>query len=586
MSPDWDHLTKHELTIHETHSIVTEIRYIDGYRRLGFGLGQILQQLVARNVFPSDEAVDLALIAATVTAADTRISRTIDSQDSWTREIDLYVPVHDPALWSAAAALIARMLRFLTGDHWRLFFRARHRDYEQIVRRPAEIRHPSFDCVCLFSGGLDSFVGAIDLLAAHRTPLFVSHYWDASTSSQPICARRLGAIYGNPSPRHVRARIGFPDKLVEGSAPEKSQRGRSFLFFALATLAASGLHEEPTIFVPENGLISLNIPLDPLRVGAWSTRTTHPFYMTRWGELVRQIGIRASFENPYRFMTKGEMSTGCSNKALLQRYLSETISCSSVTKGRWKGLSQGHCEYCVPCLIRRAAIKRAFGTDSTDYPGMPNLTDHSLDPGSAEGEHVRSFQMMARRLRRQPALASILVHKSGPLSDILKQKSRIMQTFSEEASMKFDCLFRIVLCGHHEREASKGVRFSLPYRPLSRSAGYDCEVCEGPNCHACSDYNSQGMASQLSLDPQSDYVTPAVGLHPELVGERYQECELLETYIMESNFVGEIGLDGSSQHRTSWKQQVDVFQRALRCSQRLGGRVISIHSRKAAQPCR
>ena len=47
----------------------------------------------------------------------------------------------------------------------------------------------------------------------------------------------------------------------------------------------------------------------------------------------------------------------------------------------------------------------------------------------------------------------------------------------------------------------------------------------------------------------SDYIKAAVGLHPELVGERYQEIELLETYIKESNFVGEVGLDGSSQYR-------------------------------------
>jgi len=36
---------------------------------------------------------------------------------------------------------------------------------------------------------------------------------------------------------------------------------------------------------------------------------------------------------------------------------------------------------------------------------------------SAEGEHIRSFQMMARRLRGQPALARILIHRSGPLTD-------------------------------------------------------------------------------------------------------------------------------------------------------------------------
>jgi TatD DNase family protein len=80
----------------------------------------------------------------------------------------------------------------------------------------------------------------------------------------------------------------------------------------------------------------------------------------------------------------------------------------------------------------------------------------------------------------------------------------------------------------------------------------------------------------------SNYVKAAVGLHPELVGERYREIELLETYIKESNFVGEVGLDGSSQYRKSSTQQMDVFQRVLRQSQRLGGRVVSIHSRRAA----
>ena len=139
--------------------------------------------------------------------------------------------------------------------------------------------------------------------------------------------------------------------------------------------------------------------------------------MTRWNELVREIGVHTPFENPYRFQTKGEMLDRCCNGSLLEQYLSETISCSSLTKGRWKGLPLGHCGYCVPCLIRRAAIERAFGTDPTQYPAMPSLTDHPLDPASSEGEHVRSFQMMARRLARQPALAEILVHKSGPLSD-------------------------------------------------------------------------------------------------------------------------------------------------------------------------
>ena len=78
------------------------------------------------------------------------------------------------------------------------------------------------------------------------------------------------------------------------------------------------------------------------------------------------------------------------------------------------------------------------------------------------------------------------------------------------------------------------------------------------------------------------YVLTAVGLHPEVVGDRHGEVDLLEEYMQDSRLVGEIGLDGSPQHKSSWDRQFDVFGRALSTAQRLGGRVVSIHSRRAA----
>jgi 7-cyano-7-deazaguanine synthase in queuosine biosynthesis len=401
----------------QTDSLQTEIRFIDGYRRLEFGIGQIIDQLTARNVVPSETSVDLAIMAATVTAADTCISRATDAQDSWTREIDLYIPVHDPPRWTALSPLFCRTLNFLTGDHWRIFFLERHARYRRLITRPAAPDRVPFTSVCLFSGGLDSFIGAIDLLAAGQTPLFVSHYGDNSTSSQELCARRLATVYGNMRIRHVRANVRFDkNDFAHPMGKESTTRGRSFLFFTLAALAASGLRGQPIIYVPENGLISLNVPLDPLRVGAWSTRTTHPFYMARWQEILDGLGISATLENPYRFKTKGEMLRDCDNDSLARQHVGDTISCSSVTKARWRGLPLGHCGFCVPCLIRRAAITSAFGADPTTYT-IPDLGAKPLNSMSAEGEHVRSFQMMAHRLAQRPALARILVHKSGPLSD-------------------------------------------------------------------------------------------------------------------------------------------------------------------------
>jgi SHS2 domain-containing protein len=86
------------------------------------------------------------------------------------------------------------------------------------------------------------------------------------------------------------------------------------------------------IYVPENGLISLNVPLDRLRVGAWSTRTTHPFYMARWHEILDGLGIAARLQNPYRFKTKGEMLAECKNQNIVRKNAIDTISCSSARR--------------------------------------------------------------------------------------------------------------------------------------------------------------------------------------------------------------------------------------------------------------
>lgn len=77
-------------------------------------------------------------------------------------------------------------------------------------------------------------------------------------------------------------------------------------------------------------------------------------------------------------------------------------------------------------------------------------------------------------------------------------------------------------------------------------------------------------------------VHSAVGLHPELIGERYHEADMLEELIEECRLIGEIGLDGGPQYRAHYEKQKDVFARVLRASQAHGGRLLSIHSRRAS----
>lgn len=401
-------------------SQITEVNFVDGYDRLDFGLGQALDQFNGLGLTPGERAIDLALLAATVTAADTRISRELASQDAWTREIEVCVPVSEPQLWTDAVPLLRTTLEFLTGDKWRLQFRARPVDKAQLSPAKGNLRIANPDCVCLFSGGLDSFIGAIDLFAAGSTPLLVSHYWDGITSQhQRMCAEALKGRFPTAAFHHVRAHVGFPKDTVDDSV-EDTLRGRSFMFFALAALAADAIGGDVTIHVPENGLISLNVPLDPLRVGALSTRTTHPFYMARVNELFGTLGLRSSLLNPYRFQTKGAMAKRCADTSFLAVHAKNTMSCSSPGKTRFaKDESQRqpkHCGYCVPCLIRRAALLEGCGEDSTPYQ-LADLHAQTIRTDRAEGSHIRSFQLAISRLRSHPARARLDIHRPGPLND-------------------------------------------------------------------------------------------------------------------------------------------------------------------------
>lgn len=81
----------------------------------------------------------------------------------------------------------------------------------------------------------------------------------------------------------------------------------------------------------------------------------------------------------------------------------------------------------------------------------------------------------------------------------------------------------------------------------------------------------------------SSFVIPAIGLHPELADKRHAEIALVEQLMPETPFVGEIGLDGSPPHRNTLPIQKEVFSRALQSAQRLGARVLTIHSRRAGR---
>ncbi|MEZ5784800.1 MAG: Qat anti-phage system QueC-like protein QatC [Rhizobiaceae bacterium] len=409
---------KGNINLVQSDSDLFEIDFLDGDLRMGFGIGHALDQLASLGLQPSERAIDLVVLAALVNAGDTRVSRKLNAQDGWTREIDLYVPVSATAAWTTSTGSIESMLRFLSGDRWRVFFRDRTERTQTLAVAPERLAIDGLTKVSLLSGGLDSLIGAVDLLNGSERPLFVSHYWDSETAkAQTYILDQLENRFGKEAFKSLRVRLGFDKHHLTTGETENTQRGRSFLFYSLATLAASAIDGRTTVDIPENGLIALNVPLDPLRFGALSTRTAHPHFIASMQRLMDALALDVELNNPYRHMTKGEMVANCAGKSFLEKIVANSMSCSSPAKARYKKLSPRHCGYCVPCLIRRASLEVGLDGDDETLYTVEDLKGQILASDQPEGEHVRSFQLMAKRIKAKPGLAKILVHKPGPLHD-------------------------------------------------------------------------------------------------------------------------------------------------------------------------
>jgi len=318
---------------------------------VGYFGSTLVRDIQRAGLRPSEKIWDFNTIALSVAAADNSLTRK-DSADGWTRQIDLTVHLCNPSVWEPAKQEIEKTLRFLTGDFWSLTFK----DNGVTPPRAKRLKRFDCDCVSLLSGGVDSLAGAIDIVADDHKPIFISQVVRGDAKTQRDYAKKI-----RPESSHFQwsHKIHPPKGESEGST-----RGRSIIFFAFAALAASAIEEQSgspaDIYVPENGFISLNIPLNSGRMGSFSTKTTHPVYLKGIQNIWNEIGISLNLIMPYQFKTKGEVLAECKNQQLLKELVFQSVSC-----GKYRVYKMQHCGRCVPCLVRRAAFQHWGEVDQT-----------------------------------------------------------------------------------------------------------------------------------------------------------------------------------------------------------------------------
>jgi hypothetical protein len=362
-----------EIRIHPTSTTAYECAQVELHlmgRREPYILDLDITALLRRSRQIDDLSFDFLFLASVIYAIDKAVPRNDEggAEDRWTRELSVTMPVSAPARWRRVSRDLSDCLSFLTGDIWSVRFEPRSREVVQkkARRRPARTQPLFGTAASLFSGGLDSYIGAIDWLEDHSGECLclVSHYDGHITGPKSDQKRALAVLQSRYPGRisSLQVRVG-----IKPAGKERSFRSRSLLFIALGFYAAAKLGPNAPVVIPENGPIALNHPLNPSRRGSCSTRTAHPYFLSALRDVLSKVGFERRLINPYEFFTKGEMVKNCRNRPVLRDGALTTVSCAkSGHVVHWDNRAARACGRCVPCLFRRAALHSA-GLDTESY---------------------------------------------------------------------------------------------------------------------------------------------------------------------------------------------------------------------------
>lgn len=335
------------------------------------------------SAFPSASSMerDVLVVAAAVYACDLAFKR--GERENFTREISLTVPVVNRHAFERVREDLQYLLFVLSNDCWNIRFLNADGQPEG-APEPAS---SSGRCL-LFSGGLDSLSAALELVEnfSSENVLLCSHQTanPVTRASQDGLASCLERHFGQ-APERLVVRTGgrsvnewpFPS---DGSR-EDTQRTRSFMFSTIAALAARRKGYGKVVTVAENGQMAVHLPLSAARIGAFSTHTAHPEFLSSIGGYFSNLlSYQLEFENPFVYMTKAEV---------VKRVVAEHPDWIPISVSCWRGsrVSGGsnHCGDCVPCLVRRIAVE-ANGLKLDEYDSDLFNQDVLILPQDHEGK--------------------------------------------------------------------------------------------------------------------------------------------------------------------------------------------------------
>lgn len=357
-------------------------------------------------------AADLVELAAYIYTADGACTRGGDREfeygNKWRRSFRFDIPVRVPQLWSSGPVRTAltEALSFLSDDDYEFHFHQ--------LEQPPPLDSYLFDAVdagdggieevMLFSGGLDSFAGAVqEVLVGQRRTALVSHV-STEKIGKPQRDLVAGLVAecqpGKPRPWHVQINLNKAKALGR----EPSQRTRSFVYSSIAAVVAKMLGRSRIRFY-ENGIISFNLPTSLQVLGGRASRTTHPLALTRISALLGHLfDAPFAIENPFLWTTKTEVLQQL-KAAGHSRLAARTISCAHTLE---RTTQHSHCGRCSQCIDRRLVAVAAGYDDSEDPAIMYEAGMDAPRTDECDRTMIERYIGEALRIRRMTSESEFL----------------------------------------------------------------------------------------------------------------------------------------------------------------------------------
>lgn len=322
--------------------------------------------------FP-DRIKDLLEIAGYVYAADRMVGRgSTDALEyhKWSRELHFIIKVRDANFWSDSQIenSLSAALTFVSGDKGYSFtFVSGGTDIGQSslfddIKISLEKKENSI--IGLFSGGLDSLAGALEILTKTQKNLILVSHRSNSTGVAQI-QNGIHGLLDKDFPGRIQY-FPFFCNLHGERAVEETQRTRIFLYTTIA-FSLSTLASEKEIYVFENGVTSLNFSKRADLMNARASRTTHPKTLKLLEDFYSLLDSeKRPIIHPFLYHTKTDIFNKIREAGKLS-YINSTISCTK-TFLKFENNSQAtHCGGCSQCVDRRFA---AFASGLEDYDAI------------------------------------------------------------------------------------------------------------------------------------------------------------------------------------------------------------------------